>query len=82
MEGDFLGKVEDCEAIFIPNAKDAAAIDEVFRNEGYESPFHSCYKREKKAGHYYYSNGWRCLEEEKAKIEELEINFAKGRGLI
>lgn len=82
MEGDFLYKVEECEAIFISNDEDAAVIDRIFREVGYESPFHSSYKREMKAGHYYYSNDWRCLEEEKAKINELEFSFTKGRGLI
>lgn len=79
---DFWTKVEKCWGMFIPNDKYATAIDKVFEEEGYESPFDYAYHREPKAGHYYYANGWCSLEEEKARINEVEINFAKGRGLI
>lgn len=82
MTGSFISKIEDCLGMFIPNDEDAIAIDKVFEEEGYESPFNHSYKRKPKAGHYYYSSGWCCLEEEKARINEIEINFAKGRGLI
>ena len=82
LTGNFLSKIDDCWGMFIPNAEDAIAIDKIFVEEGYESPFHRSYKREPKAGHYYYANGWCCLEEEKARVNEIETNFAKGRGLI
>lgn len=83
LTGDFISKIDECWGMFIPNDEDAVAIDKIFTEEGYESPFYRSYKREPKAGHYYYvSGGWCCLEEEKAMINEIEINFAKGRGLI
>ncbi len=83
MTGDFLHKADECYGIYIPSNEDAKALDKIFDDESIESPFHPCYKRETKAGHYYYkSGGWHCLEEEKARINEIELSFAKVRGLI
>jgi hypothetical protein len=80
---DFLTNVEECYSMYIPTNEIAEALHTVFEDEGIGSPFDRCYNREPKSGHYFFEGGsWYCLEEEKARINEIEINFAKGRGLI
>lgn len=79
---DFLYNAEQCYAMYIPTKEIAEKLYEVLAEEGIESPFDIGYNRGPKSGHYFYKVRWYCLEEEKNKINEIEINFAKGRGLI
>lgn len=82
MTGDFLSNADKCYSMYIPTNEIAEKLHVAFEDEGVESPFGRGYDRETKSGHYFYKNRWYCLEEEKAKINEIEINFAKARGLI
>lgn len=78
----FLTNADECYSIYISTDEAAERLHEIFENEGFESPFDRGYNRKPKCGHYFYKCRWYCLEEEKSKINEIEMNFAKARKLI
>jgi hypothetical protein len=82
MTGDFLYGAEQCYAMYISTNEAAEKLHEILEDESIESPFGRGYNREPKSGHYFYKGSWYCLEEEKTKINEIEMSFAKARGLI
>ena len=82
MTEDFLTNADECYSMYISTNEIAEKLHEVLDYEGIESPFGRGYNREPKSGHYFYKGSWYCLEEEKTKINEIEINFAKARNLI
>lgn len=79
---DFITNAEECYAMYIPTYETAEKLHETFEKEGIESPFDRGYNRRPKSGHYFYNVHWHCLEEEKAKINEIEMNFTNARNLI
>ena len=82
MTKDFLSNAEECYAMYISTNEVAKKLHEIFEDESIESPFSKSYNRKPKSGHYFYDSVWYCLEEEKDKINEIEMDFAKARGLI
>lgn len=82
MTEDFITNAEECYSMYIPTDEIAQKLHAVFEDEGIESPFGIGYNRKPKSGHYFYNIHWECLEEEKAKLNKIETNFAKARGLI
>lgn len=82
MTKDFLTNAEECYAMYISTDEAAEKLHEVLKHECIESPFGINYGREPKSGHYFYNGKWYCLEEEKGKINKIEMNFAKARNLI
>lgn len=83
MTEDFLSNADKCYSMYLPTNEIAEELHTVFKEEGIGSPFDKSYKREPKSGHYIFEHGdWYCLEEERARINEIEMSFAKARGLI
>lgn len=82
MTEDFLTNADECYSMYISTNEAAEKLHEVLDYEGIESPFGRNYDREPKSGHYFYNGGWYCLEEEKNKINKIEMGFAKARNLI
>lgn len=83
LTGSFLSNADECYAIYISTDETAEKLHKVFEEEYIESPFGRGYNRKPKSGHYFFKGGsWYCLEEEKAKINQIEMGFAKARNLI
>lgn len=81
--GDFLINAEECYSMYISTDEAAEKLHKVFRDESIGSPFDECYNRKPKSGHYIVGgDGWYCLEEERVRINKIEMSFAKARGLI
>lgn len=68
----FRNNIEDCYEMIIDDDETAVRLMDYFKYEGAESPWDKFNGLDVVAGHYYYENGWRCIE---AEIKELKKRF-------
>ena len=70
----FRNNIEDCIEMIVDDDETAVELMDYFKYEGMESPWDKFNGLDVVAGHYYYKNGWRCVETE---IKELEDRLYK-----
>ena len=68
----FRNNIEDCYEMIIDDDETAVRLMDYFKYEGAKSPWNKFNGLDMVAGHYYYENGWRCIE---AEIKELKKRF-------
>ena len=66
----FRKNIEDCYEMIIDDDETAVRLMDFFKYEGAESPWDRYNGLDVVAGHYYYENGWRCVEDEIRKLED------------
>ena len=70
--GNFKKDIEDCYEMIVDDDETAVELMDFFKYQDVESPWDRFNGLDVVAGHYYYENGWHCLEDE---IRELENRF-------
>ena len=66
----FRKNIDDCYEMIVPDDETAVRLMDFFKYEGAESPWDRYNGLDVVAGHYYYENGWRCVEDEIRKLED------------
>lgn len=69
---NFKNDIEDCIEMIVDDDETAVELMDYFKYQCMESPWDRFNGLDVVAGHYYYENGWRCVESE---IKELENRF-------
>lgn len=67
---NFRKAIEDCYEMIIPDDETAVELMDFFKYEGLESPWDIFNGLEVVAGHYYYEDGWSCIESEIRELED------------
>ena len=68
----FKNNIDESLEMIVPDDETAVELMDFFKYEGAESPWDRFNGLDVVAGHYYYTNGWHCVE---AEIRELEDRF-------
>lgn len=68
--GNFKSDIKDCYEMIVDDDDTAAELMDFSNYQGIESPWDKFNGLDVVAGHYYYENGWRCVEDEIRKLEE------------
>lgn len=76
------GAIEECSEMIVDDDKTAVELMDFFKYQGMESPWDKFNGLDVVAGHYYYEDGWHCVEDEIRKLEDRFHRMEEARKVV